>query len=130
MAGSGFSKALCLWYLLSHFGDSRKHESSYIDLMSLILEQSREIQRIPQEPLMKRLLLLSFNGLLVFILPKISVKVFFSKYCHFCNNICTRISFWLIYLFLPSQTKFKYVFQHPIGKCLVFCTDSKNTSLD
>lgn len=48
---------MCWWYLLSHLGDGREHESDYIDLMSLSLEQNREIQRIPQTAFLKEIVI-------------------------------------------------------------------------
>lgn len=55
MGSGGLSKDLCWCYLLSHLlGDGREHDSYYNDLMSLTLEQSREIQRIPQASFIKR----------------------------------------------------------------------------
>lgn len=124
MASSGFSKALCWWYLLKRLGDRREDESGYINLMSLSFEQSREIQRIPQAPFFRGIVTVIFQQPLSFYFTvDFCEGVLFQILYFFYGNPYTQyllLSFWLIFLFLHSQTKIKYVFQHPIGEYLLF----------
>lgn len=50
------SARLCFGGIYSAiFEDGREHESDYIDLLSLSLEQNRGIQRSPQTPFLKEI---------------------------------------------------------------------------
>lgn len=105
------------------YPDQVEWQVDCVNLMSLSLAQSREIQRIPQTSFFKGIVTIIFQQPLSFYLTvDFCESVLFQTLYFFYGNLYKqylRLSFWLIFLFLDSQTKIKYVSQHRIGECLL-----------